>query len=228
MWVIYYNHKRPHQGIGGLCPADRYFEIQSELRKTIEQGIQDNLLEIALRGKPRLPFYMVGRMEGQSVVLRAEKGRLRLSVDAENDDITQEVVYNLNEKGHDNGEEGEGKEREEAAYDKLRGDGEVQGGSVGMDREEETDGGMPGAVDTVDDTFSMAEASNGRYATGAGAEGKPGEGAGAISASAGDAGKKASESPDGHSTGQIGKNALKGTGSKEIGDIEGSEALLQE
>ncbi len=82
-WVKYYNHKRPHQGIGGLCPADRYFEIQSELRKTIEQGIQDNLLEMALRGKPRLPFYMVGRMEGQSVVLRAEKGRLRLSVDAE-------------------------------------------------------------------------------------------------------------------------------------------------
>ena len=110
-WVKYYNHRRPHQGIGGLCPADRYFEIQSELRKTIEQGIQDNLLEMALRDKPRLPFYMVGRMEGQSVVLRAEKGRLRLSVEAENDDITQEVVYNLNEKGHDNGEDGEDKER---------------------------------------------------------------------------------------------------------------------
>lgn len=46
-WVKYYKHKRPHQGIGGLCPADRYFEIQSELRKTIEQGIQDNLLEMA-------------------------------------------------------------------------------------------------------------------------------------------------------------------------------------
>jgi len=66
-WVKYYNHKRPHQGLGGLCPADRYFEIQTELRKTIEQGIQENLLEMALRGKPKLPFYMVGRMEGQSV-----------------------------------------------------------------------------------------------------------------------------------------------------------------
>ena len=74
-WVKYYNHKRPHQGIGGLCPADRYFEIQSELRKTIEQGIQENLLEMALRGKPRLPFYMVGRMEGQSVVLAGGKGQ---------------------------------------------------------------------------------------------------------------------------------------------------------
>jgi hypothetical protein len=99
-----------HEGI----PADRYFEIQGELRNTIGQGIQDNLLEMALRGKPRLPFYMVGRMEGQSVVLRTEKGRLRLSVDAEDDDVTQEVIYNLNEEGDGHGEH---KEREEAADD---------------------------------------------------------------------------------------------------------------
>jgi len=37
-------------GIGGLFPADRYFEIQAELRKTIEQGIAENMLEMALRG----------------------------------------------------------------------------------------------------------------------------------------------------------------------------------
>ena len=41
----------------------------------MERGIADNVLEIALRGKPQEPFYMVGRMEGQSVVLRAEKGK---------------------------------------------------------------------------------------------------------------------------------------------------------
>ena len=52
-----------------LCPADRFFEIQSQLRQTLEAGIQDNLLELALRGKPQAPFYMVGRMDGQSVVL---------------------------------------------------------------------------------------------------------------------------------------------------------------
>ena len=51
------NYRKPHQGIGGLCPADRYFEIQSELRKTMEAGIQENLLEMALRGQPRAPFY---------------------------------------------------------------------------------------------------------------------------------------------------------------------------
>src|SRR5512139_2336256 len=94
-WLQYYNHKRPHQGIGGLCPADRYFEIQAELKKTMEQGIADNVLEMALRGKPRDPFYMVGRMEGQSVVLRAEKGKLRLMVDDEEGGEKQEMVYEV-------------------------------------------------------------------------------------------------------------------------------------
>ena len=64
LWIAYYNHKRPHQGIGGVCPADRYFEVASELRKTMSAGVANNVLEKALRGMPRAPFYMVGRMEG--------------------------------------------------------------------------------------------------------------------------------------------------------------------
>ncbi len=216
-WVKYYNHKRPHQGIGGLCPADRYFEIQGELRKTIEQGIQENLLEMALRGKPRLPFYMVGRMEGQSVVLRAEKGRLRLSVDAENDDVTQEVIYNLNEKGHDNGED---KEREEAADAELRGDGEVPGGTVDMDGEEETGGSLPGAVDTLDDPVAVAEAGDGRDAAGAGAEGEPGQGAGTESSPTGDTGEEAYNALNEHCPGPAGKDFIKGAGGKESGDAK--------
>lgn len=220
-WMKYYNHKRPHQGIGGLCPADRYFEIQSELRKTIEQGIQENLLEMALRGKPRLPFYMVGRMEGQSVVLRAEKGRLRLSVDAENDDVTQEVVYNLNEEGDNHGKD---KEREEAGYDKLRGDGEVPGSAFDMDREEKAGGDMPGDVDTVDDSFAVAKACDGGNASGAGAESELRQGAGAESSLAGDAGEEAPGSPDEHSTVQARKDPFKGAGSKEGGAVKGCEA----
>src|SRR6516225_3145421 len=93
LWIKYYNHKRPHQGIEGLCPADRFFEIASELRRTIEAGIKENILEMALRGEPKAPFYMVGRMEGQSVILRAEKGKLKLSID--NGNQNQELVYDL-------------------------------------------------------------------------------------------------------------------------------------
>ena len=87
-WVKYYNHKRPHQGIGGLCPADRFFEIDTALKKTLEQGIEENALELALRGEPREPFYMVGRMGDQSVVIRAEKGKVKMQVDDQ-----KELVY---------------------------------------------------------------------------------------------------------------------------------------
>ena len=87
-WIKFYNYKRPHQGIGGLCPADRFFEIDTALKKTLEQGVEENALELALRGEPRDPFYMVGRMGDQSVVIRAEKGRVKMLVDD-----NQELVY---------------------------------------------------------------------------------------------------------------------------------------
>lgn len=32
----------------------------------------ENILELALRGEPKEPFYMVGRMDGQSVILKAQ------------------------------------------------------------------------------------------------------------------------------------------------------------
>jgi transposase InsO family protein len=93
LWVKYYNHKRPHQGIGGLCPADRFFEIAHDLRKTLEKGIEENALELALRGRPVDPFYMVGRMGGQSVVIRAEKGKVRMLVDGADASREKELVY---------------------------------------------------------------------------------------------------------------------------------------
>ncbi len=189
-WVKYYNHKRPHQGIGGLCPADRYFEIQGELRKTIEQGIEDNVLEMALRGKPRAPFYMVGRMEGQSVVLRAEKGKLRLMVDDEEGGGVQEMVYevtqaegsNPSEKEQRDGEDRkdrqeDGRQEREEAFGAYGG-GEVPCGLVSMDGETQSWGSLPGVGDCVDPIESVAESGDGRDALGSGATGSGGKSSG--------------------------------------------------
>jgi len=185
-WVQYYNHKRPHQGIGGLCPADRFFEIQAELKKTMEQGITDNVLEMALRGKPKEPFYMVGRMEGQSVVLRVEKGKLRLMVDDEEGGGKQEMVYDVTaaEEKRDcstetiQREEADGKDREaeggeagdrgeeRAEGTRPYGRGEVPGGALGMDGEMETRGGMPGVGGCVELAEPVAGAGDGGDALG--------------------------------------------------------------
>jgi len=182
-WLTYYNHKRPHQGIGGLCPADRYFEIHGELKKAMEQGIAENVLEMALRGKPKDPFYMVGRMEGQSVVLRAEKGKIRLLLDDEESGRTQEMVYDVteehSERGRTDGKDGEGEggdRREEEPY----GRGEMPGGAVGMDGATQTRGGLPGTGRGVDDAEPVAGAGDGGDAPGPQATGAGGRENGGI------------------------------------------------
>ena len=216
-WVQYYNHKRPHQGIGGLCPADRYFEIQAELKKTMEQGIADNVLEMALRGKPKEPFYMVGRMEGQSVVLRAEKGKLRLMVDDEEGGGKQEMVYDVTagEEKRDRSietierEETDGKDREaeggeagdrgEERAEGIRpyGRGEVPGGALGMDGETQTRGGMPGVGSCVEFIEPVAGAGDGGDALGLAATGSgDGEDSGIELASCGIVGAEEQERRD--------------------------------
>jgi hypothetical protein len=193
-WVKYYNHKRPHQGIGGLFPADRYFEIQGELRKVMEKGIAENVLEMALRGKPREPFYMVGRMEGQSVVLRAEKGKLRLLVDGEEGGKSKELVYEVDpkeekdKKEEEDGKGGEGGEGGEAGKAGGReekvpgvgasGGGEVPGGIDVMDGAEEAGGDLPGDGGGMERFAAVAGPGNGGDAVGITAPGCGGEGGG--------------------------------------------------
>jgi len=179
-WISYYNHKRPHQGIGGLCPADRYFEIATELKQAIQDGIKDNVLETALRGHPRSPFYMVGRMDGQSVVLKAEKGKLKLSVDDPDEKNKRELTYDLH-KGDENGKEknainapGYQGEQEKPVIE-LQCDREGKSGPLHMDRVQEAIGSMQGASDKVCDPQLLAEQGHGRDAAGFGAPCEPGK-----------------------------------------------------
>jgi transposase InsO family protein len=196
-WVQYYNHKRPHQGIGGLCPADRYFEIQAELKKTMEQGIAENVLEMALRGKPREPFYMVGRMEGQSVVLRAEKGKLRLMVDDEESGGKQEMVYDVISQEEREKEKRDGKDREaedgevgdrgQERTEEIRSYGirEVSCGALGVDGETHTRGGMSGVGSGLEYPEPVAGEGDGGDAPGTGASDFGGEESGIELASCG-------------------------------------------
>lgn len=186
LWIAYYNHKRPHQGIGGVCPADRYFEVATELRKTMSAGVADNVLEMALRGMPRAPFYMVGRMEGQSVVLRAEKGKLKLSVDGENE---QELVYDL-KKGENDGEGQKGtegdREKEGAAPNEpselpRECGGQSPGGAGGLDGTGEAGGSVPAVGREPDHVLAVAGPGDGGDVAGTGKPGELGGGTGVES-----------------------------------------------
>jgi len=103
-WVKYYNHKRTHQSLDGMTPADRFFSIHKEMKATIERGVAANVEEMALRGKPLEPFYLVGRMGDQSVVIETDKKRLSLRVDGEAVKVGEKRVYELKEKtNHETG-----------------------------------------------------------------------------------------------------------------------------
>ena len=152
-WAKYYNYKRPHQGIGGLCPADRFFEIQSALRKTLEKGVEENALELALRGKPRDPFYMVGRMGDQSVVIRAEKGKVRMLVDGREASDEKELVYDVRKDiDHEHSQE---------KSQIVRDPSENNGCAVDLDRKTHDQSDMPGDVHQLRACGSVAEPGHG-------------------------------------------------------------------
>ena len=173
LWIKYYNHKRPHQGIDGLCPADRFFEIQNELRKTIEAGIQENLLELALRGKPQAPFYMVGRMDGQSVVLRAEKGKLKLSV-SDQQNLEQELTYDLSQQNS----AGKNPTQETNAPTPTSGAGQGASSAGGVDGTLQAGGSLPPVEHQLGDLQPVAAAGDGGDAPSLGESREPEQGRG--------------------------------------------------
>jgi transposase InsO family protein len=81
LWIeSYYNFQRPHQGIGGAAPADRYFKVADTVKAEIEKGVRENAARLALGKEPVKPFFLAGRMGDQSVVIRQEGSEVVVNV----------------------------------------------------------------------------------------------------------------------------------------------------
>jgi transposase InsO family protein len=80
-FMDHYNFQRPHQGIDGLVPADRYFSAESEVRKTLEERVEQNALDWARHGEPRKNFYLTGRVGDEGISLHGEGGKVILTRD---------------------------------------------------------------------------------------------------------------------------------------------------
>jgi transposase InsO family protein len=86
-YFAYYNHFRPHQGIDGMVPADRFFGAESEVRAAIETSITANELRLALGEAPRHPVYLVGRVGDEVVSVHGERGRVVVSVNGQRSEM---------------------------------------------------------------------------------------------------------------------------------------------
>jgi transposase InsO family protein len=78
LFIDHYNFQRPHQGIDGLVPADRFFGAASEVLRTLQARVAANALELARHGAPRQPFYMTGQVGGKGFSIHAEGERVVL------------------------------------------------------------------------------------------------------------------------------------------------------
>jgi hypothetical protein len=79
LFIDYYNLQRPHHGIEGLVPADRFFYAAPEVLKTLKARVAANALELARNGVPKEPFYLTGQVGGQPFSLHAEGERVILT-----------------------------------------------------------------------------------------------------------------------------------------------------
>ena len=79
LFIDSYNFQRPHQGIDGLTPADRFFNAAPEVLKTLQARVVGNALELARNGTPKPPFYVTGQVGAQSFSVHAEGERVILT-----------------------------------------------------------------------------------------------------------------------------------------------------
>jgi len=87
-FVDHYNFQRPHRGLDGLVPADRFFGAAPQVKETLAARVAANALDLARHGTPRKTFYLTGRVGDESLSLHAEGDRVVLT----KEDGTREEV----------------------------------------------------------------------------------------------------------------------------------------
>jgi len=76
LFIDHYNFRRPHQGIDGLTPADRFFGAAPQVLETLKARVEGNALEFARHGVPKETFYMTGQVGGKPFSVHAEGERV--------------------------------------------------------------------------------------------------------------------------------------------------------
>ena len=75
-FFAHYNHLRPHQGLAGAVPADRFFGAEEAVQARLQANLADNELALAIGEAPRQPVYLVGQVGEHAVSVHGERGRL--------------------------------------------------------------------------------------------------------------------------------------------------------
>lgn len=111
-FIAHYNHFRPHQGIDGMVPADRFFGLESEVRKALEQTFKENELRLAVGEAPRSPVFLIGQIGNQPLSLHGEGGKLVFQTpDGQTKTILSEAFGHVSHAGKKDGEQTDEREK---------------------------------------------------------------------------------------------------------------------
>lgn len=130
-FIQHYNHFRPHQGIDGAVPADRFFGAEDAMRVTLEGNMQQEL-DRALAEPKREAVYLFGRVGEQSVSLHGEGGRL--IVRTEGGQERELDMRALGGAGNDEKEDANRKEKSGVSGTEADADGRARAVDVGDGR----------------------------------------------------------------------------------------------
>ncbi len=80
-FIDHYNYQRPHQGINGQVPADRFFGVAEEVRSALEKSVAANSIRIATGELPKPPAFLIGQVGDQRIAFHGSTGSFYLSQD---------------------------------------------------------------------------------------------------------------------------------------------------
>ncbi len=129
-WIQWYNFKRPHQGIGGLVPADRFFGVDDGMRDIMEKGavmVRDSMAADPRQGNE--PVYFIGKAGGKEIRIIAREGTMtvdgpgktleNISKEEKHDEV---IAGSSGGKQQDAGDRGAGRQvsQEDTGKDKVQ------------------------------------------------------------------------------------------------------------
>jgi transposase InsO family protein len=78
-FIDHYNYQRPHQGLDGQVPADRFFGVAAEVREALEKSVERNALAMAVGEIPKPPAFLIGQIGDQRIAFHGTSGRFYLT-----------------------------------------------------------------------------------------------------------------------------------------------------
>jgi transposase InsO family protein len=76
LFIDHYNFQRPHRGLDGLVPADRFYDAAPEVKEAMRKRVADNAAELAKNGAPRRNVYLTGKVGDLGISLHSKGDRL--------------------------------------------------------------------------------------------------------------------------------------------------------